>query len=203
MKKIAFVLTALMLLGTVQNNCMAQQRKPVGKTAVRRTTTTAKNTAVRKATPPAAPTTVTIADPVIVNGHVAFLGVPVKQAESAIKQQLKAKGLTNVSQNGFQYLGGTAYGVKVKVFVEGENQIVVREAKTYTKSQAKARINAYKKAFAEATGDKITEDCLDCDEGGGITIETTGGTIEARFYNQDEVDFSSKYFDIVVTFTQY
>ena len=201
MKKIILLLMALMLMGTAQES-VAQQRKTTAKnTAVKKTTTAARKTTPKKPAPTAS-ATVTITDPVIVNGHVAFLGVPVKQAENVIKQQLLAKGLVNTKENGFEFLGGTAYDVKVQVFVEDENRITVREAKAYTKSQAKARINAYKKAFVDATGAKATENCMNCDDG-GVTIDTPGGIIEVHFYNQDEVNFDSKYFDIVLTFAQY
>ena len=195
---------ALLMMGTAQES-MAQQRKSVTKsTAVRKSAAkkpAAKKPAVKK--PVAAPATVTIDDPVIVNGHVAFLGVPVKQAVATIKEQLKEKGFVDTNENGFQYLLGTAFGVKVKVFVSSENQIETREAKGYTLNQVKTRVNAYKKAFVEATGGKATENCMGCPEDGGVSIETTGGTIEIHYYNQDEVNFESKYFDIVITYTQY
>lgn len=197
MKKNVLFLLTLLLAGEVQP-CMAQQRKSVAKkTVVTKKVTTAKK-------PIAAPATVTIDDPVIVNGHVAFLGVPVKQPEAKIKQQLQNKGLTPKSENGFQFLGGTVYGVAVKAFVDSENQIAVRESKAYTKSAARNRVNAYQKAFVNATGGKIVENTMgyNSDEEGGLTIETSGGKIDIHYSNQDEVNFNSKYFDIIITFVQ-
>ena len=202
MKKIVLLLMALMTMGTAQESAAQRLTATVKKKPTMQKTIIAGKTTAPKKQTLANAATVTITDPVIVNGHVAFLGVPVKQAENAIKKQLLAKGLADPNENGFKYLGGTAYDVKVKVFIEDENRITVREAKGYTKSQVKARINAYKKAFVEATGAKATEECMDCDDG-GVKIETTGGLIDIHFYNQDEVNFSSKYFDIVLTFSQY
>lgn len=187
MKKNLLLLIGLLLFGMVQTS-VAQQRKSARKSAPKKVA-------------PTIPVTVTIDEPVIVNGNVAFQGVPVKQPVAKISQQLKAKGFVDKKENGFQFLSGTAYGVKVKAFVEDENWIAVREVKLYTAKQAKARINAYKKAFLEATGSTdVKNDEMLPAEGGGFVVNTSGGTIDVHYYNEDEVNFDSNYFNIVITF---
>jgi len=198
MKRLLFIAALALMMGAAQES-MAQQRKTtVRKSAVKRTT--ASKNAVKKAVTP--PVTITIDDPVIVDGCVAFLGIPVNQSPDDIEKQVKAKGFVDKMEYGFNWLVGTAFGTQMKMFVEAEGGVTAREVKAYTFSQAKNRVNAYKKAFVQATGGKSSDDCMGCQDGGGTTIETVGGTIEIRYYNQDEVNFESKYYDIVVSFSK-
>ena len=107
-------------------------------------------------------------------------------------------------ERGFEFLSGTAYGCKVKVFVE-DNNIVVHEEKTYKKVQVRNRIEAYKKAFMEADKVKVTENTMtwNSDEGGNYLLEaTSGGTVDLHYFNQDEVNFDSNLFVIILTFSQ-
>ena len=63
---------------------------------------------------------------------------------------------------------------------------------------------AYQKAFLDATKGNVAENTMNynSNEEGGVTIQTSGGNIEIHYSNQDEVEFSSKYFDVIITFVQ-
>ena len=37
-------------------------------------------------------------------------------------------------------------------------------------------------------------------EGGGFIVNTSGGTIDVHYYNEDEVNFDSNLFNIVISF---
>lgn len=187
----------VLLFGGMLTPCVAQNNSAAKKSTVTKKATVAKKQST-------APLVITVDDPAIVNGHVAFLGVPVKQPEAEITKQLKVKGLVPKTENGFQFLGGTAYGVQVKVFVDSEDMISVRETKAYTKAQARNRVMAYQKAFLDATKGNVAENTMNynSNEEGGVTIQTSGGNIEIHYSNQDEVEFSSKYFDVIITFVQ-
>lgn len=204
MKQLQLLLGLAVLLsfcGIQQAN--AQQRRTAARTGVSKKVskkTTQKKSGVSTATPVA----ISISDPVVVNGSTAFLGISVKQPTSVIEKQLTEKGFVKKQENGYTFLKGTAYGCQVKVFIN-ENQIVVHEVKAYTKAQARKRIDAYKKAFSDATNVKVTENTMtyNSDEGGNYVLEVaSGGSIDLHYYNQDEVNFDSKFFDVILTFTQ-
>lgn len=181
----------------------AQQRKAATKTRTSKGVTK-RTTQKKKTTTTTTPVAITVDDPLVVGGSVAFMGVPVKQSAAKIEQQLKEKGFVPKKENGFSFLSGTAYGVKVKVFVE-EGQIVVREEKAYKKTPARSRIEAYKKAFEKNNTVKVTENTMtrNGDEDGNYLLQSeSGGTVDLHYYNQDEVNFDSPFFDIVLTFRQ-
>lgn len=194
MKKVLFILAVALLVGAPQT-ANAQQRKKV----VKRTATTAK----KKVTQQVQTAEVVIDGPVIVDGgHLAFYGIPVIQGESDIIKDLADRGFKKTKDNfGNTNITGTAYGVKCTVFIDEGRGMTIRESKPYTLAQAKKRVAAYQKSYLSESGGKVTQNTLGWNsvEGGNVTIEAGEGTIGISYQNQDEVDFSSKYYDIVVS----
>lgn len=154
-------------------------------------------------------------EPLVVNGHVAFLGIPVKQSQINIENKLKEKGLIYKGKDAYKNdLGweGIVYGVKCNVHIEKDfdhngsaNGVSYRELKNYSKAQSRNRVFAYRKAFLEATGGKVVEDdtSFNGDEGGLVEIETANnGHITIQYANEDEVNFESPYFNVIVIFRE-
>ncbi len=194
MKKILFILAVALLVGAPQT-LNAQQRKKVAK----RSATVAK----KKVTQPVQTVTIELDGPVIMDGgHLAFYGIPVIMGEADVVKELLDRDFKKTKdQFGNTNITGTAFGVKCMVFVDAERGITVREVKPYTLAQAKKRVAAYQKSYLSESGGKVTQNTLGWNsvEGGNVTIEAGEGTIGISYQNQDEVDFSSKYYDIVVS----
>ena len=154
-------------------------------------------------------------EPLIVNGHVAFLGIPVRQSRAVLETKLREKGIIHKGKDTYGNdlgLQGIVYGVKSSVYIEGEyNQepyadgISFRELKNYSKTQARNRVKAYQKAFLEATGGKVTENDMsyNSDEGGRVEIEAGKGYILIQYSNEDEVFFESPYYNVIVQFRDF
>lgn len=144
-------------------------------------------------------------EPLIVNGRLAFMGIPVKQAQATISAKLKEKGFV-LKDDSWE---GTVYGVKSSLGIEGfdgqADGISYREMKEYTKTQAINRVKALQKAFLEATGGKVIENTLPNDgvEGEFVKIEAGKGTIEIQYANEDEVNFESRFFNVIVQFREF
>ena len=144
-------------------------------------------------------------EPLLVNGHLAFMGIPVKQAQAGISAKLKEKGFI-LKDDSWE---GNVYGVKSSLGIEGfdgqANGISYRELKEYTNTQAKNRVNALLKAFLEATGGKVVENTLANDgiEGEFVKIEAGNGAIEIQYANEDEVNFESRFFNVIVQFREF
>lgn len=161
------------------------------------------NKDLAKQAPKATASAIRLGAPTIIDGHLAFNGVPLGQSKSKIKQQLEEAGMIGEKdENKRQCYAGRAYGVSVQAYVESKTQLSVREEKSYTKAQALSRIEGYQKAFIKDTGGKVVDNTLNKNgsEGGTVVIETRAGIIEIGYYNQDEVNFSSKNFDIILSF---
>ena len=152
-------------------------------------------------------------EPLLVNGHLAFLGIPLVQNRARIEAQLREKGITK-KEDGYGNIRyeGMVYGVKSSIAIlggyqQGENTegISYYEMKNYSKAQARNRVFAYQKAFLNATGGKVIENDMsyNSDEGERIEIETTNkGYITIQYANEDEVNFESSYFNVIVMFRE-
>lgn len=151
--------------------------------------------------------TVSITDPMVVNGHLAFLGIDVTQSRSAIAQQLKAKGFVEYKNENspYPFYKGMAYGVKCDLSINQEDEnrnINYRELKRYKLSAAKARLNALANALLKASGGKVTDKYIQSDQG-LVKIEGNNWYIEIMYANEDEVNFTSAYNTIYLTFYNY
>lgn len=147
-------------------------------------------------------------EPLIVNGHLAFLGIPVKQSRVILVNLLKGKGLLQ-KDDGYGNIRweGTVFGVKSSVAILGGYEqgtltegISYRELKNYSKTQARNRVNAYLNAFLKATNGKVIENTManNGDEGEYVEIKVGNGYIKIEYGNQDEVNFDSPYYDVIV-----
>lgn len=147
-------------------------------------------------------------EPLIVNGHLAFLGIPVKQSRVILGNLLKGKGLLQ-KDDGYGNIRweGTVFGVKSSVAILGGYEqgtltegISYRELKNYSKTQARNRVNAYLNAFLKATNGKVIENTManNGDEGEYVEIKVGNGYIKIEYGNQDEVNFDSPYYDVIV-----
>lgn len=198
MKRTILFLAAAIMLG-MSMPTMAQQKKAPAKRTT--TTKTTKKPTAKK--PVQQSQSIVLNEPMIVDGHLAFLGIPVNLPTETISQKLKEKGFVySKTEYDMGSWVGMAYGVKSSVNIGKEPAYVsFREMKDYTKTQARNRVTSYQKAFVEATGGKVTENTMSYNsvEGGQVRIETSKGYIEINYGNQDEVDFSSKYYDVYVT----
>lgn len=156
------------------------------------------------------PSTVVVkeTEPLIVNGHLAFLGIPVKQSRVIVGNLLKGKGFLQ-KDDGYGNIRweGTAFGVKSSVALLGGYEqgtltegISYRELKNYSKTQARNRVNAYLNAFLKATNGKVIENTMANNgiEGEYVEIQASNGYIKIEYGNQDEVNFDSPYYDVIV-----
>lgn len=199
MKKVILFLVAAMICSMPT---MAQKRTN-GKT---RTTQTARRTT---ATPTAQP--VVIDEPLVVDGHIAFMGILLNQSKQNIESQLRAKGYTPTKDEfGTTSFKMTVWGQKVDLSVDsplGNKEICVnwRELKNYGKSTARARVVALTNAILKSTGGKIIGSDMTNNsiEGGYNKIQAGDGYIEVSYWNDDEVNFDSRIFHVGVKIANY
>ena len=202
MKKVfLFAMTALLLAAPAS----AQQKKTVKK---RTTVAAAKRTtaAPRKKTA-SQPVKIEMDEPCIAGGAVAFNGIPVTLSNAEIASELTSQGFQfKKDEFGNEAWYGKAFGVEGQVYVEKDPaRVSFVEKKTYTKSQVRKRIMAYKDAFEELSGCTATESTMswNSDEGGMVKILINGGYIEMDYNNEDEVNFMSNYFVLRIVFAEH
>jgi len=181
MKKTLLALAALLLLGTAQES-MAQQKK---KAPVRKTTTT-----VKKKTPTVTP--ITVADPVVIDGHLAYMGVQLGQSTAKMWSELKKKGFKDVKNGwGDVQTKGLSYGAMSVIGVDEKGDVYVTEDKAYTLSQAKRRVVSLAAGLKKALNGKTSVMPETDGGGGGTAIACDYGRIEITYQNDDEVEFIS------------
>ena len=180
-QRMIVLLAALLLLGVGQAD--AQKRKMVRKAA---------KTA-------AAVVPVTVDDPVVVDGHIAFLGVPLGQAKAKIDAALGEKGFKLTKLEVSEDVRGTAYGAQWSLWVSNDGKkLVLTGVNEYKKAQAKRRMTALVAGLqAKCEG---TVQPYDVGEGEGKTITCPAGTIRVYYRDSDEVDFSGMSFLVCVEF---
>lgn len=188
MKK--FIICFFMLAGTLFLQAQVR-RTPVQRTQVQQTPSVV----------------VKEGEPLLVNGWLAFMGIPVKQPKTNIIAKLKEKGFVLKDDYGNIRWEGTAYGTKgslaiIEDYNEQPEGISYREIKNYSKTQARNRVIAYQKTFLEATGGRIIENTMANNgiEGEYVKIEAGKGVIEIQYANEDEVNFESPYYNVIVQF---
>ena len=196
MKKFVLLFAAAMMLGSAVP-AVAQQKKTVKKTVAKKAP--AKKTVAKKAVA-VAPLDINEGE-FLADGHAAVMGIAVKQPQGKIEAALKEKGFVNKTV-GYEMKAwvGTLYGVTVNLSVDAPDGISYRERKDWTRQQAFNRVVSYQKQITAVTG-ALPEGQLGMpsEEGGMVTLRSGKCVYTIQYQNQDEVDFSSKYFDIVVS----
>lgn len=198
-KKTILLFIAAMLVGVMPS--MAQKKNY-------RKTRTNQRTVSRVKKPVVTVPAITFTDPVVVNGHLAFLGVDIQQSPLEIIQQLKAKGLSEYpKEEGEVYptLHGNIYGVNCQVSIykdDNAQTINFLETSGYAKTKARDRVNSLAAAFAKATGGKITDSNTkyNSDKGCDATIESKYGIITVGSYLDNVADNISKPYIVTGSF---
>lgn len=144
--------------------------------------------------------------PPTVNGHVAFLGIPMNVAPSSMKNQLLTKGFKVSYDDGGSNvtLTGQVYGIKSRViistgFVNGKSGCIYSmtclDEKTLKLPQAKARYNQLVKKMESiyGKGTPIGDDSYE--------IKVGTGKVLVSYFNEDEMDGVSDFY-VVQTFYQ-
>lgn len=141
-----------------------------------------------------------------VDGHVAFLGIPLNVTPASMKSQLLAKGFKVEYDDGGNNvtLQGQAYGTKSRAiisigFVNGKNgciySINCMDAKVLRLAQAKAR---YKQMIQKmesiyGKGAPVGDDRYE--------IKVGNGLVSISYFNEDEMDGASDFY-VIQTFYQ-
>lgn len=144
--------------------------------------------------------------PPTVDGHVAFLGIPLNVTPASMKSQLQAKGFKVSYDDGGNNISmtGQAYGTKSRAiisigFVNGKNGCIYSmtclDEKTLRLPQAKARYNQLVKKMESIYG-KGTPTGDDTYE-----IKVGTGKVLVSYFNEDEMDGASDFY-VVQTFYQ-
>lgn len=197
MKKVLLLLAAVVAMGAAVP-AVAQQKKTVKKTVAKKAP--AKKGVQKKAVQAVAPLDISDGE-FLTNGKAAMLGIPVKQPKAAVEAALKGKGFKFDAD--ISCWKGSAHGVSVGIFIDDTNQMTCRELKGWTKQQAFKRFQSYCKQITAVTG--ALPDSYPTDmsvEGVMVTLKGDGVVYIVSCQNEDEVDFSSKYFNILVTVRQ-
>ena len=193
MKKIVFLLLALIMMGTAQES-MAQQRKTAAKkTAVKKTTTAKKK-------PVAKPAMMSIAmeGPATVDGKYAYLGIPVTETVAGMIAKLKEKGMTvKRSYDGdMNDVHGVVDGVKVRVDVQNvaSGGCVIRQydEKSLVLSKAKVRYNTLLNKVISIYGNG--KYVLNEDGFKHYVINVDGAEIHVELFNEDELEGASDFY---------
>lgn len=200
MKKIFLLLIA----ATIVCMPMAAQKRTYHKA---RTTQRSRITQKKKTTTTTKP--VVINDPMVVDGHIAFLGIPLSLGKKGIEQQLPSKGLTGYKDEhtiaGISFKG-IVFGEKVDLAVDDhdDGNICVnwRELKQYREGAVKARTKALANAIVKNTNGKIKSQNYYGDQGHYL-IQAGDGYIDVSYYNEDEVNFESDFYNIVIQVSNY
>ena len=202
MKKTLFLLMALMMMGTAQTT-FAQQRKAIAK----KSATIANRSAVKRpAVKPAAPS-IAWELPIAIDGHVAFLGIPLTETMESMRGKLIAKGLQDRREgdNDFLILRGVIDGTRVRVNTQktfnGSLHINVYDEKTLPLAKAKVRFNELVKKLSNLYENKGSMPQNENDHKRfEMSIGGTKGKVSIEMFNEDEMDGASDYYQIVISF---
>lgn len=144
--------------------------------------------------------------PPTVDGHVAFLGIPLNVTPAKMKDQLLAKGFKVSYDDGGNNISltGQAYGTKSRViisigFVNGKNgciySMMCLDEKTLRLPQAKARYNQLVKKMESIYGKGTATNDY------SYEINVGKGKVSVSYFNEDEMDGASDFY-VVQTFYQ-
>jgi hypothetical protein len=133
--------------------------------------------------------------PAVVNGHLAFMGIPINTPEESFRKQLLTKGfkvyVNKYGQKFPEILVGVYKGRKVQ-FGTGYKMVFIQDDKRPTLANAKKR---YKELVAELEsiyGKGVANNTND------VTlrheIKTPQGNVIVEMYNEDEMEGDSDYY---------
>lgn len=202
MKKTLLLLAALMMMGTAQET-MAQQRKTAS--AKKTTTTARKGTAAKKTAAKTATPSIAWEGPGVVDGQVAFLGIPLTETKAGMKSKLTAKGIQDrrESDDDFIRLRGVIDGTRVRINIQqtasGNLMVSVYDEKTCALAKAKIRFTALVEKMKTIYGQKGKYLRNDNDwKEYEIEVGGTKEKVVVAMFNEDEMDGSSNFYQISV-----
>lgn len=204
MKKLFMLFSVALMLGMAMQT-MAQQKK---KAPVKRTATVTKSgTTAKKATGNTTATSISFEGPAIVNGHLAFMGIPLNENPATMKSKLIAKGFISrqVDEEYSLAVQGTVEGAKarIEIAVTPHNTIGylnLYEDRAYLLPKAKARYATLVSKLEKIYG-KGEYHCND-DDHKIYWIKMEGGRVAVELFNMDEMDGASDYYIVAVSFSE-
>ena len=211
MKKVFMFLVAAMMLGMAMPTMAQQKKAPVKKTTTttKKSTTTQKQVAKKKTPAKPAAVSVPFEGPGIVDGHLAFMGIPLNESPANMKSKLMAKGLQskrNDSGNGSLEVKGLVDGVQtiVEIAVSYKKDIWaihMRDASTVRLPKAKAR---FETLLAKVESIYGKGECVDnYDDHKHYLLKSDKGSISVELFNEDEMDGASDFYVISVSFSEH
>ena len=208
MKRTFLLFAALMLCTTLPT--MAQQKKT---TSTKRTTATKsvtnKSAAPKKKTPAKSTVaSIPFEGPAIVDGHLAFMGIPLSESPATMKSKLMAKGLKskpNVSGNGSLEVKGFIDDVQVQIEISITSEktiwaISMQDEVCKRLPKAKTRFTSLVAKLESIYGKGKYE--YNEDDQKDYRIKTEKGSIIVSLFNMDEMDGASELYVIGARFSE-
>ena len=130
--------------------------------------------------------------PTVVNGHLAFMGIPINTAEASLRKQLFAKGFKVYKNRWGQEFPETLVGiykgrkVQVQTMYKG---LIVQDDEHPTLEKARKRYYSLVKQLESIYGKGVTKDHNDFNL--RYEIKTPQGLVVAEMFNEDEMEGES------------
>ena len=148
--------------------------------------------------------------PPVVNGHLAFMGIPMNVSPALMKSKLMAMGMTPAKDKWSEgedfWLEGMVNGVKTQVWVsvDGNHKIYninTYDAKSYKLAQAQAR---YKKLLDSMVA-TYGKGAYQTNENGfkEYYIRSDKGVINVQLFNEDEMEGASINHKVAVYYSEH
>jgi len=146
--------------------------------------------------------------PPVVDGHLAFMGIPLSVSPEEMKAKLMAKSMTKdggmEEETGQIYLIGSVDGVKSRIWIaskdEGIYTIHVEDFKTYLLPKAQTRFKTVLNNAIAIYGQGTYTDNYDGYK--GYKIKCGKGVVAVWLMNEDEMDGASDCFKVIVVYTE-
>lgn len=145
-------------------------------------------------------------DPPAVNGHIAFMGIPLSETANGMKTKLLAKGfkLERIDRDTkYIYLTGNVYGVpsRIEIAPDYQGKITIRVyAKSQRLPQAKKTFNTLLAKAKAVYGNGSYE--TNEDGWKKYMIGRPDGTAFVELFNEDEMDGASDFFLVAICVTE-
>ena len=143
----------------------------------------------------------------VVNGHIAFLGIPLSETANGMKSKLVAKGfkVERVDrETNYIYLLGNVYGVpsQIEISPDYQGKITVRVyiKKSARLPQAKKTYNLFLSKMTETYGSGKYE--TNDDGWKKYQIDRSNGTVFVELFNEDEMDGASDFYLVAICVTE-
>jgi len=158
----------------------------------------------------AVPTATQETFPPVVNGHLAFMGIPMNVSPTLMKSKLMSMGMTPAKDKWSEgedfWLEGMVNGVKTQVWVsvDGNHKIYninTYDAKSYKLAQAQAR---YKKLLDSMVA-TYGKGAYQTNESGfkEYYIRSDKGVINVQLFNEDEMEGASTNHKVAVYYSEH